>query len=351
MDVGNAGFFGQPIIEGMLRKAVQRKRRCALKTNMMGGGLQVAPGAPFESSNGVPYATNARYDDCYTQGRPGALTTEANVALAQTAMAGGNRFTIAHPSARRTRRRVAGGAVADFVYTPVAPAARKSRKGRKGGKRSNSRNSRNSRKIRGGCGCMWKGGQRGGQCPYKAVGGQCPYKVGGRKTMRGGNRGFSIDVAQSVGGEGPNVAAINAGLPCDARAGANNPNTLGPLPLDPRAYGVGYSATANSSTQAQTGGQLSERIPNFTYSETMMGGGYGGNAFDPACYKAPGSEMPVYPAVSAGFHFTPNIASGEALPSGVIPFNEVIQHTARLGGARKRTYRKKAKKTRRSRRH
>jgi hypothetical protein len=135
-------------------------------------------------------------------------------------------------------------------------------------------------------------------------------------------------------------------IPCDVRAGATNPNTL-PLPADPRAYGIGYSATANTSVTAapaQSGGELP------MYSETMMGGsrggGYGGNGFDPACYKAPGSEMPVYPATSAGFHFTPNIESGAALPPGVIPYNEVIQHTARLGGARK-TY-KKAKKAKRT---
>ncbi len=271
---------------------------------MFGGGLQVSPGSPIESSNGVPNPTNARYDECYTQGRPGALTTEPNVDLAQTAMA--------------------GGAVADFVYSV------KHRKTR-------------ARRMRGGCGCMWKGGkQRGGQCPYRAVGGQCPYMKGGRRTLRGGNRGFSVDVAQSVGGDGPNVAAINAGLPCDARAGANNPNTVGPLPADPRAYGVGYSATANTST-LQKGGNLPP------YSETMMGGGYGGNGFDPACYKAPGSEMPVYPATSVGFHFTPNIESGAALPPGVIPYNEVVQHAARLGGARKT--RRKAKKSKRSRKH
>jgi hypothetical protein len=312
----------------MLRKSVQRKRRCALKTNLFGGGLQVAPGTPIESSNGVPYPTNVRYDECYTQARPGSLTTEANVDLAQTAMAGGNH------SARHTRR-VAGGAVANFVYTPVE--ARKSRKGRK------------SRKdYKGGCGCLLKGGQRGGQCPYKAVGGQCPYKavggqcgpkVGGKRRTRGGRYGF--DVSQSIGGDGPIAEPIRMAIPCDVRAGATNPNTL-PLPTDPRAYGIGYSATANTSVTAapaQSGGELPE------YSETMMGGsrgGYGGNGFDPACYKAPGSEMPVYPATSAGFHFTPNIESGAALPPGVIPFNEVIQHTARLGGARK-TYRAKSK--------
>lgn len=316
----------------------------------MGGGLQVAPGTSIESNNGVPYPTNVRYDECYTQGRPGAMITEPDVALAQVAMAGGYRRRKTHRMKKTQRtRRHRGGAVADFVYS-----------------------ARKSRRMRGGCGCMWNGGQRGGQCPYKMAGGQCPYKaVGGQcgamkiggmrsgnRTLRGGNRGFSVDVAQSVGGDGPNVAAINTGMPCDVRAGANNPNTVGPLPADPRTYGVGYSATANMST-LQKGGQLSERIPNFTYSETMMGGsrggGYGGNGFDPACYKADGSEMPVYPATSVGFHFTPNIEQGAALPPGVIPYNDVVQHTARLGGARKsrktRKSRKASRKAKKSRKH
>ncbi len=318
-DVGNAGFFGSPRIEEMLRKAVQRKRRCALKTNLMGGGLQVAPGSPIESSNGVPYPTNVRYDECYTQGRPGALTTEPNVALAQTPMA--------------------GGAVADFVYTTVE---RKSRK-------AHRKAQRKSRRMSGGCGCMWGKRQRGGQCPYKMAGGQCPYK------MTGGNKGgFGMDVAQNIGGDGPIAEPVRTPIPCDTRAGANNPYTVGPLPADPRAYGVGYSATANTSTLPQKGGELSERIPNFTYSETMMGGGgYGGNAFDPACYKAPGSQMPVYPATSVGFHFTPSTEAGAALPDGVTAFNEVVQHAARLGGARKsrkaaRKASKKAKKARKA---
>lgn len=139
----------------------------------------------------------------------------------------------------------------------------------------------------------------------------------GRRTSRqrgGGVNGFSVNVGASVGGTGPNVAPVYAGVPCDARAGAPNVNNAAGLGPDPRAPGDLYSLTAN----IQRGGAYSS-----------------GNAYDASCYRAPGSELPVYNAETAGFRFAPSTAAGAALPDGVTAFNEVVPYAARLGGARR----------------
>jgi hypothetical protein len=180
----------------------------------------------------------------------------------------------------------------------------------------------------GGCGCL-RGGAAATSCDKAWLGGR-------RKTRRhrGGVRGFGIDPAVNIGGDGPIAEPARVGLPCDARAGSANPfsASVGMNP-DPRAPAFAYSATPNQTG----GGELSERVPNFEYGHTMMGGGYGGNAYPAECYRAPGSEMPVYPATSAGFHFTPSTAAGAALPDGVTAFNEVVAHVAR--GGRRKSYR------------
>ncbi len=167
-----------------------------------------------------------------------------------------------------------------------------------------------------------------------------------RRKQRGGNKGgFGVDPSMSVGGEGPIAAPVNVPIPCDARAGSAGAFATQQMGPDPRAYGVGYSVTAN-----QTGGAyVDTRIPNFSYAATMAGGkrtrrhrggNYGGNAYDASCYRAPGSSMPVYPAQSVGFNFSPSTAAGASYSDGVTPFNEVNQVVARTGGAR-RSYRKR----------
>jgi hypothetical protein len=149
-------------------------------------------------------------------------------------------------------------------------------------------------------------------------GGACGCMRGGRRSRRqrgGGVNGFSVDVGASVGGSGPNAAPVYAGVPCDARAGTpnvNNPAGLGP---DTRAPADLYSLTPN----VQGGGAYSS-----------------GNAYDASCYRAPGSELPVYNAETAGFSFAPSTAAGAALPDGVTAYNEVVQYAARTGGARRR---------------
>ena len=326
-----------------------QQRRCALKANnnyYMGGGLTVSPADTFESSNGVNIPENINYSECYDSTRPGALQPDANPDLAQTAMAGGKK----RGRSRRHRQRHNGG----------------------------------------GCGCsMFKREQRGGQCGLMR-GGQCGLMRGGqcevnnkgwlggrhrKYTMRGGNRGFMIDPQQNIGGDGPIAEPTRMSIPCDTRAGAANPfastTAMGP---DPRSPAWAYSLTPNTGPAvfgaAGAGGQsgggdadinapLSERIANFEYSSTMTGGGgaatdsYGAaNAYDASCYRAPGSEMPIYPATTAGFTFTPSSQGGATLPDGVTAFNEVVAVAARTGGGRRRRGtrkdRKSARKTRKN---
>jgi len=55
------------------------------------------------------------------------------------------------------------------------------------------------------------------------------------------------------------------------------------------------------------------------------------NAFPDSCYKAPGSELPVYDANSTAFNFSPSINANNTLPPGVNVFNEVNQQPGRMG--------------------
>jgi hypothetical protein len=318
-----------------MNRAVQKmhQRRCALKNNLYGGGLAVNPGTTFVSDNGVPYAENQHYSDCYTEGRPGALVPQGNPELAQAAMAGGGR--------RQGCGLMRGG------YNIMSAAQLASLVGKRGGTRRQGCGLMRGGQcgvMRGGsraCGCNMRGGHTRGQCgqPQRAWLGGLRRERKTRK-MKGGR--FEMAVAQNIGGDGPIAEPVRAAIPCDARAGMQNPFTATPIHPDPRAA-VGYSLTPN---MVQKGGyQLSERVPNFEYSQT--GAGYGtGNAYDASCYRAPGSEMPVYPASSAGFHFTPSTEGGAALSDGMTPFNEVVAHTARLGGSRKGSRRKRTRSNR-----
>lgn len=163
--------------------------------------------------------------------------------------------------------------------------------------------------------------QRGGGCPCtgsRLFGGSRRRHGSRRQQMGGASYGYAINPSVSIGGNGPNVDAIRTGVPCDPPAGSINSSNP-QLPLDPRAYGVGYSATPNTSS-LQTGGAYST-----------------GNAFPNTCYKAPGSELPVYNAQTAGFTFNPSTAHNGALPDGVTPYNDVVPYAARMGGARRRS--------------
>jgi hypothetical protein len=271
----------------VLRKLTSR--RCALKNNrgMYGGGLAVNTLAPYMSSNQAPIESRTYTDDCYAGLRPGEVRAEPNPALAQVAMAGG---AIASPISRLRR----------FLTR-------------------------------------------------RQAGGRCPCLDGGakRRRTRGGSRGFAVDPSMNVGGNGPIAAAANVPIPCDARAGSANPFAVQALGSDPRAA-VGYSLTPNQTAPIVGG--------NYAFAATQAGGAYGhskrGGAYEgPDCYKAPGSQMPVYPATSAGFDFTPSTAAGASYSDGVTPFMEVNPRVARVGGVRKslRKIRSMIKKTMRRR--
>ena len=170
----------------------------------------------------------------------------------------------------------------------------------------------------GGCGCSgpkWGGRRR-----------SMRKKRAGRRSTRvmyGGSNGFAVNPSASIGGTGPNVAPVYSPVPCDARAGVHQPLMSNP---DPRAPADLYSLTAN-----QTGGA--------------------GNAYAAECYRATGSQLPVYNASSAGFTFSPSTLGGATLPDGVTAFNEVIPVAARTGGGRSRKHRKNRKNRKYSRKH
>lgn len=152
--------------------------------------------------------------------------------------------------------------------------------------------------------------QRGSGCTTRNMrGGNC-----GCAAMRGGSYGFAVDPSVSVGGTGPNVAPLHTPVPCDARAGMHttgNPDVRAPADV--------YSLTPN-----QTGGAA--------------------NAYGPECYRATGSQLPVYNASSAGFSFSPSTQAGATLPDGVTAFMEVNPVAARTGGSRRRRNRRRTQR-------
>ncbi len=149
-----------------------------------------------------------------------------------------------------------------------------------------------------------------------------------RKMRGGAYRAVDVFPGVSVGGDGPNVAALHAGVPCDGRAGAPNQFNLQGLTVDVRAPADLYSATTNQSAPSvQAGGAYST-----------------GNGFSEGCYKAPGSMLPVYEAETAGFHFRPSTEFGSTLPDGVTAYNDVVPQAARLGGGRRRKASRKNRK-------
>jgi len=143
------------------------------------------------------------YTDCYPMARPGSIQSNPNPDLAQTAMAGGTRQQRMSRRNRTNNRRLVGGnSCAEYFRT-------------RGGSRC-------------GCGIKMSGGAHiYGECPYKANSFDCPYARGGKRStrrMKGGR--YGIDVGESVGGSGPNVAPVTAPVPCEAAR---------PMPLNPHS--------------------------------------------------------------------------------------------------------------------
>jgi len=204
---------------------------------------------------GPPLSTSAYYlpeykssSNCYNSARPGAIQSNPDPAKAQTPMAGG-----------RSRRR------------------------------RSSRRQRSSRRktVRGGGSCGMKPYSGGGSCGMK------PYGGGGRRTRRHRGGRYAIDISQSIGGDGPNVAPMHSSIPCEGHHA---------MPLNPTSAGMLTSAP-----------DMEVNVSGLRPGAAMFGGG------------APAGEHPLaYTAPTAGYTFTPNIRQGLELNPGQIPYQEVV---------------------------
>jgi len=291
-----------------MNRVIQKKhmKRCAFRKH--GGGYELgSPLVPFDVKNDnsfqIKVPVNQSYSDCTIPARPGQLYYQPNPELAQVVMAGGKQR-------RDTKKRNhSGGKFAGELYPVNTPDSYKVDL-TIGQGFPNCGNANIPRTI------MAQANPALAQSTM--MGGR--FKTTRKQKQRGGSRGFAVQPSISVGGNGPNVAALNQPIPCDIRAGSMNPLSHSVGPLDPRAPADLYSATPN-----QSGGAYST-----------------GNGFSPLCYMAPGSSLPVYPAQTAGFEFRPSTENGGTLPDGVTAYMNVVPRNARLGGARKRkTMRKK----------
>lgn len=216
---------------------------------------------------GPPLSKNAYYlpeykgySDCYDMTRPGAIQSHPDPAKAQTPMAGGRRGR-SHSRRRVSRRGTRGGA--SCGVKPYTGGRRLRRKTMRGG----------------GCGCLrMTGGRR---------------RSSRRTTRRHRGGRYTVDVAHSIGGDGPNVAPTFPSFPCEAHRA---------MPLNPTSAGMLTSAP-----------DMDVNVSGLRPGAAMFGGG------------APAGEHPLaYTAPRAGFSFTPNIHQGMELNPGQIPYEEVI---------------------------
>ena len=181
------------------------------------------------------------------------------------------------------------------------------KRGKQGGGKQGDRKRRKTRKTQrgGGCGCM---GQRGGS------------RSGGRRQRGGGSpQGLAqFPDAFALSGGGPNVGnPVNMQSGCDPRAGS---------PQDPHAPINMMRQSGGSYSSIASAAPLDAAFPSTPQPS------YGAaNAFPESCYKAPGSEMPVYNNNSAAFNFSPSIVENNTLPPGVNVYNDVIQQPGRMG--------------------
>ena len=333
----------------MMRRSAARKIGGGFDAN--GGQLVAQPmGAGSDLAFAVKAPVQQGYDDCAFPARPGQLFNQPNPALAQVAMVGGaavdeNLASHAYHQNGWTQVEHTGNRATAWGDPALAQTngltggrRRRSSSRRRSVKKNRSRRrsmkkNRSRRAMKGGsCGCtgsrLFGGGSRRRARRSTTCGGRC----WSRKMRGGAAYGFAIDPSVSIGGSGPNVDALRTPVPCDPPAGSMNPLSVS-QPADPRAYGMGYSAT-----------------PNTTLPSIQAGGAYStGNGFSDDCYKAPGSMLPKYEAQTAGFTFYPSTASGGTLPDGVTAYEDVVPYAARMGGARRSRRGRKAAHGRRGR--
>jgi len=260
----------------------QRTRRNKLNRKNGGGWTQ---GPPL-SSNQYYLTEYKAYTDCYPMARPGAIQSNPNPELAQTPMAGGSRY-----------RKSGGSSCREYFLT-------------RGG----------SRNKKGGCGCAMRGGSRCreyfstrggsrggryGECPFSKCNTiSCPYKGGKRRTNKrfiGGR--YIVDTASSIGGDGPNVAPTISSIPCEAHR---------PMPINPHVPTDLVSAP-------ESGIHFAGLSP-----AAVLKGGSRRSHQRRSRKRQNGGDSLAYTAPRAGYSFFPNIAQGQTLNPGQIPYNVVV---------------------------
>jgi hypothetical protein len=162
----------------------------------------------------------------------------------------------------------------------------------------------------GGCGCM----QRGGGSPQGAM----------------------LTPGFQIGGDGPNVGGpLVSQSGCDPRAGSPE-DSHSPLARIHQAGGS-YMSLASAAPL------------DVAYSSPPQPSYGAANAFSESCYKAPGSEQPVYNNNSTAFNFSPSLTENNTLPPGVNVYNDVIQQPGRMGAQSGGSRRRKNRQNRKSR--
>ena len=233
------------MVQGTRKQRTSRKHRNGRRRQARrGGGWSQGPPLSAQAYYVPEYKS---YTECYDFSRPGAIQSNPNPALAQTQMAGG-------------------------AGCGMGWGTRRSRRGKScGTRRGGSRRART-----GTCGYY---GARGGKRSLRT------------RKQRGGR--FAVDVSQSIGGDGPNVAPLHPSIPCEAHR---------PMPLNP-------TSPSQLSMAPSPDVFVSGLRPAFIQS-----GGAQAYTPHPLAYTAPRAE----------YTFFPNIAQGTVLSPGQIPYNVVV---------------------------
>lgn len=266
-------------------KSHTRKSK-TMKTMKKRGG-NYATGAPLSAqAYYVPEYVSS--DDCAIINRPGAILSNPNPALAQTVMAGGqftapayypNQYNSSYKGMNNCKAMAPYGSIQSNPRPNLAQIAM-------GGRRS----SRRTRK--GGCGC---GIRRGGGRSKGSKGSKSSKNRKLRKTQRGGR--YMVDTSSSIGGDGPVMVPTYSSIPCEGHVA---------MPINP----------VNPATFVDNGNpeiNMHGVRPAFIQA--------GGN-------PVAGSHPLAYEAPRAGFSFYPNIAQGEPLQPGLVPYQNVIPQQA-----------------------
>jgi hypothetical protein len=267
---------------------MRNTRRNMKKNKKNGGGWTQGPPLSSEQYYLTEYKA---YNNCYPMERPGSIQSNPNPELAQIPMAGGSRQRKTRRNQKKSKM-TGGNSCREYFLT-------------RGGARKNRKS--------GGCGCMMRGGVYG-ECPYKSNAFNCPYKQGGKRsdikrmvTKRNQKKNFKrnilkggryvFDVSSSIGGDGPIVAPIVSNSPCEAHR---------PMQINPQQPSELVSAP-------ETGIHFAGLSPG----AVLKGGA--------RKKKQQGGDHPLaYTAPNASYTFFPNIAQGQVLNPGQIPYQVVV---------------------------